>query len=63
MPWKAKEFALHGLGHSCVAFAINPNFGVQFYDMGCYDHEGQLDDHSGWITYVNVERRATQMET
>jgi len=36
----------------CVAFAINPDWGVQWYNSECFDSVGQLRNEVGWVTWV-----------
>jgi len=49
--WNAIEKAKTIPG--CVAFAVNPVWGVQWYSAECFGKDGRLrDDEPEWVTYV-----------
>lgn len=43
---------------NCVAFAVHPTYGVEFYDGKCFDSDGNLEKSSEWDTYVYDTRMA-----
>ena len=57
---RAKKVALDTA--NCVAFSVNPVWGVQFYNSKCFDKDtGELETADAWTTYVHTEVRGRGM--
>jgi len=48
----------------CVAFAVNPDWGVQWYNSECFDNNGELrKGEAGWVTWVKGEKKGDGKRT